>query len=130
MGSVVPSHRGYRARVIAAVDSVRAGVSIAINLGVSIAVSHGCLGEHLGDVDSTVETHALGKVWAWSGRDALEGIFARLARGLVERSAGFVVGQIGLSRIGKEGQDSGDSLRRAGLASGDHCELWSARQAL
>lgn len=120
VGCVVPSHRGYRARMVAAVSSIRLGMRFTIDLGGSVAVSQRCLGEHLGDVDPAAQAHALRQVGTWSGRNALEGIFARVAGGLVERSAGFVVGQVGLSRIGEEGQDGGDSLRRAGLASGDH----------
>lgn len=101
--------------------------TVAVNLGRPIVVGKRGLCEHLGDVNAAAEAIAPRKTRAGGGRDALEGVLARVARGLVQRCAGFVVGQVGLSRIGKEGEDGGDSLGGASLASGDHWAMGSAR---
>jgi hypothetical protein len=90
----------------------------------SVSVSKGRLGHHLGDIDATAEASAHGRISARGSRNTLEGVFAScVAGGLVKGCAGLVVWQVRLSRVGKQRQYSGDSLSRASLTRGDHCQV-------
>jgi hypothetical protein len=59
------------------------------------------------------------------------GALARAGAGdLCERGARLVVGNVGLARVGEEGQDSGDALGRGSLAGRDCDEESAKSQAL
>lgn len=89
------------------------------------AVCQGVLDHLVGDVGAIDEAGSLGHAGAGGGRDTVESVLllAVLAVGggrLVQRSAGLVVGQVGLPRVGEQGKDGGDPARRTSLAGRDH----------
>lgn len=119
--SVSASIRGDGVGVISFGGGITAAACVfAIEPRGRITVRHRDFGQHLCDVDSVVETHTLGQTWTGSRGDAFKGVFAGLAGSLVQRCPSFVVWEVGLSRVGKEGQDGGDFPGRASLAGRDH----------
>lgn len=124
VGGVIAGHGGDTARV-----SFLIPIDCRFAVASRVTVGLGCLGHHLGDVNTAAEAVALREVMAWSSRDTFKGVFARHVRGaLVEWCAGLVVWQIRLSRVGEKRQDSGDPLGRASLAGGDHYEVPSVNR--
>lgn len=88
-------------------------------------IRQGVLDHLVGDVGAVGKARSLGHAGTGGGRDTVESvlILSILAVGggrLVQRSAGLVVGQIGLPRVGEQGKDSGDSASRTSLAGRDH----------
>ena len=88
-------------------------------------VRQGVLDHLVGDVGAVGETGSLGHAGTGGRRHTVESVLllAVLAVGgrrLVQRSAGLVVGQVGLPRVGEQGKNGGDSARRTSLAGRDH----------
>lgn len=88
-------------------------------------IRQGVLDHLVGNVGAVGKARSLGHAGTGGGRDTVESVLVLsiLAVGggrLVQRSAGLVVGQVGLPRVGEQGKDSGDSASRTSLAGRDH----------
>lgn len=95
---------------------------MAAAVAIAVAVGEGGSAHDSRHVGVIVEARRLVDSGAWRCGDGLEGVLllGDLRGRFRKRSACLVVGEIWLSRIGKQRKDCGDPLGRSNLASRDH----------